>query len=191
MIIEIGGFTRPMLGERYNGDSIYIHQDDDLAVCSVIDGIGHGRIAHQISQKISKYLPTVISEDPAEMIARTHEFMKGSEGAALGIGVVRNKIFTFASMGNISCFLRGKKTKRFVSSEGLLGVRGRTAKKESVALSAGDVVVMHSDGLSLQNMLSGPPVFHLFSAKGLARKMINEHGSSYDDASVIVMQVKK
>ena len=190
-MIEIGGYTRAFLGERYNGDNIYIYQGDKLVVCSVIDGIGHGKIAHKISQKIGKYLESVISPDPTEMIARTHEFMKGSEGAALGIGIISNNTLTFASMGNISCFVRGKNSKRFVSSEGLLGVRGRTVKKESMELTAGDLVVMHSDGLSLQSFLNGPPVYHLFSANGLARKMIKEYGSSYDDASVIVIHVKE
>lgn len=189
-MIEIGGYTRPLLGERYNGDSIFIYQDNKLAVISVIDGIGHGKLAHQISQKIQKYLESIISLDPSEMIARTHDFMKGSEGAALGIGVISNNTFTFASMGNISCYLRGKTSKRFVSSEGLLGVRGRTVKRESIQLSIGDLILMHSDGISLQNLLSGPPVYHLFSANGLARKIVKQYGSSYDDASVIIVQVK-
>ena len=54
MMIEIGGFTRPFLGERYNGDNIYIYRGDELTVCAVIDGIGHGKIAHEISQKIGQ-----------------------------------------------------------------------------------------------------------------------------------------
>jgi serine phosphatase RsbU (regulator of sigma subunit) len=189
-MIEIGGLSRPLVGERYNGDSFYIYQDEELAVISVIDGIGHGKVAHQISQKVCNYLETIISPDPAAMITRTHEFMKGSEGAALGIGVVSGNTFSFAALGNISCVIRGKTPKRFVSTEGLLGVRGRSLKNETTKLSAGDLIVMYSDGISLQEFLNRPPNFHLFSANGLARIIMKDYGASYDDATVVVVQVK-
>lgn len=190
-MIEISGYTRAMLGERYNGDNIFFYQDDDLAVISVIDGIGHGKVAHEISNKIRNYLESNITNDPSEMIAKTHDHMRGCEGAALGIGIIINEILTFASLGNISCFVKGNPSKTLVSSEGLLGVRGRTAKKDTKKLIAGDLIVMHSDGVSRKNFMKEVPNHHLYSAKVLAKRIVKELGSPYDDASAVVAQIKE
>ena len=190
MIMEFSGYSRAMLGERHNGDRIFLHQEGGRIVLSVIDGIGHGGRASEISDRIKGFLDSVLDMNPSEMIARTHEYMVGSEGAALGIAVIEKDKLIFASLGNVSCFVRGRASRTLVSTDGLLGVRGRTAKKDTVRLEVGDLVVMHSDGISGPGIVKKETNPHLYSAKALARKIVKDHGSPFDDASVILVKVK-
>lgn len=188
--VDIGGYTRPIAGESKNGDAILIHSDDDLILFAIIDGIGHGEIAHNISQKIKHFLLENLHADISKLIQDTHKYMVGSEGAALGIGVIYNRNFYFGSLGNISCKIINDTSLVMVSTDGLLGVRGRTTKVTDKRLENGDVIMMYSDGVDSTFSNGEFKNYHLFSSDILAKKIIQQWGSMFDDASMIAAKIQ-
>ncbi|MBD0400686.1 SpoIIE family protein phosphatase [Flammeovirga sp. EKP202] len=189
--IDIGGYTRPFVGEHKNGDAIFIHQKEDFCFFAIVDGIGHGQPAFEISSKIKEFLSRNISINISKVIQDTHQYMLGCEGAALGIGVIDHNNFYFGSLGNISCKVINKENIDLLSTDGLLGVRGRTVKVSHKPLEDNDLILIHSDGLDSSFTNSKFKNYHLFSSEILAKKIIKQWGSMFDDASLIAVKIKK
>lgn len=187
--IDIGGYTRPIAGEKKNGDAIFIYQKDDVCFFAVIDGIGHGAPAFEISSKIKSFLSQNVSTNIAKVIHDTHQHMLGSEGAALGIGAIDHNTLYFGSLGNITCRVINDENISLLSTDGLLGVRGRTPKVSSKALSNKDVILMYSDGVDSSFSNGGFNNYHLFSCEIIAKKIIQKWGSIFDDASLIAVKI--
>ncbi|NME69645.1 SpoIIE family protein phosphatase [Flammeovirga aprica] len=189
--IDIGGFTRPIAGEKKNGDAIFIYQKEDFYFFAIIDGIGHGEPAFKISSKIKDYLSHNISINVAKVIQDTHQYMLGCEGAALGIGVIDHHHFYFGSLGNITCKVMNTENTELLSTDGLLGVRGRSVKVSTKILQDNDLILMYSDGVDSSFSNGKFKNYHLFSSEILAKKIINQWGSIFDDASMIAVKIRK
>ncbi|KXX70662.1 SpoIIE family protein phosphatase [Flammeovirga sp. SJP92] len=189
--IDIGGYTRPIAGEKKNGDAIFIHQQEDICFFAVIDGIGHGAPAFEISQKIKAFISQNFHTDISRLIQETHQHMLGSEGAALGIGTILHNTLYFGSLGNITCRVINDGNVTLLSTDGLLGVRGRTAKVSSRNLHDEDVILMYSDGVDSSFANEKFKNYHLFSSEILAKKIIKQWGSIFDDASLIAVKIRK
>lgn len=48
--LELSVFSRPLPGQKYNGDSYFIKRYEDKVIFAVIDGLGHGKDAQEASQ---------------------------------------------------------------------------------------------------------------------------------------------
>ena len=188
MKLDIGTYKRPFLGERVIGDAILTINHDHFTYLIVIDGIGHGENAHLISSKIKRYLKNNLIPNPSELIKNTHYYMKGSEGAAIGVSLVDHKTsrLLFGGLGNISCKIISDKNSVMVSADGLLGVRLRAIKNSMVKLKHKDLIVMHSDGVSSTSEMSDFLTVNSFSSRLLAKKTVLKFGSDFDDASCII-----
>lgn len=188
MQLDIGTYMRPFLGERVIGDAVLTISHDHFSYLIVIDGIGHGQKAHAISTAIKSYIKKNLIPNPSELIKNTHNYMKGSEGAVIGISLINHKASTlsFGGLGNISCKVISIKNSVMVSADGLLGVRLRSIKNSKVTLKNKDLIVMHSDGVSSTSEMSDFLKMNSFSSRLLAKKMILTFGSDFDDASCII-----
>ncbi|WP_170178520.1 SpoIIE family protein phosphatase [Flammeovirga pectinis] len=190
MNIDIGGYTRPIAGEKRNGDVIYILKDSRYTFFAVIDGIGHGDVANAISEEIKSFLINNHNADIQYVIQKTHEYMLGTEGAVIGIGCLIGDSFSFGSLGNINCKIVNTKNIDMLSTDGLLGVRGRTSKVTSKKLEDNDIIFMYSDGINGNFNSSEFNNYHLFSSEILAKKIVKQSGSLFDDASMITVKVQ-
>lgn len=188
--VDIGGFSRPIAGEKKNGDALFITEENGFHFFAIIDGIGHGDIAYEISHKIKGFLQENVSSNISYLIEKTHKYMTGSEGAALGIGVIMDKILYFGSLGNISCKIVNAENINLVSTDGLLGVRGRSVKVTSKILENNDAIMIYSDGIDSSFSNSEFKNYHLFSSEILAKKIVQQWGSMFDDASIITVKIK-
>ena len=192
MNLEIGTYLRPFFGERVIGDAIVTSSNADISYLVVIDGIGHGVRAGHISSPIERFIKNNWIPNPSELISKTHHFMKGTDGAVIGVAVVNHKerTLTYSGLGNITCRIFGDKNKLMVSADGLLGVRKRTVNNDVVNLKNNDIIVIHSDGVS------STTEFNKFLNKGLpprvlAKKIVTEFGSEFDDSSCLVAKCKE
>ena len=192
MNIDVGTYLRPCFGERVIGDAIVTSLNEDYSYLIVIDGIGHGVTAEMISQKIKRYIESILFPDPAKMIEKIHSHMKGSEGAVIGISVIDHlkSTLTYAALGNISCRIIGEKNKMMVPADGLVGVRFRSVLNEKISLHHRDLILMHSDGVSSTSEILEFPKLHAYSPSLLSKKLIQSFGNEYDDASCVAARCK-
>ncbi|MBB3697123.1 SpoIIE family protein phosphatase [Flammeovirga yaeyamensis] len=190
--IEIAGYTRPITGEYVNGDAFFIHQEDDYTFFAVIDGIGHGQVAHQIASKLTKYIKERVQKDIAHLMSEAHYFMKGSEGAALGLGIIENNEISFCTIGNINARIINQQNNNIalLSTDGLIGVRKRTPRVDVRKIQTGDLILIHSDGVNSSNSFHSKVNYHLFTCEILSRKLVKEWGSEFDDATMLCIKIK-
>jgi len=187
MNLEIGTYSRAFFGERINGDAIVISENPDYTYLVVIDGIGHGPKAGEISSKIKLFIETNWVPSHTELIEKAHQYIKGCIGAVIGISVIShtNATLSYAGLGNITCRIFGSTNKSMVSADGLLGVRYRSLASLNISISEKDIIIMHSDGVSSSASLTEIPKLHVMSSRLLAKNIVQMYGSNYDDASCI------
>jgi len=192
MQLEIGTYLRPFFGERVVGDAVLTSNNIDFSYLVVIDGIGHGSKAQEISIKIKDYLTENLCPNPSQLIENVHNYMMGSEGAVIGVSVINHKesSLTFAGLGNISCKVIGSTNNAMVSADGLLGVRFRSVKNSRVILKNKDMILMHSDGVSSTSEMTDLLKKNNYSSRLLAKKIVITFGSDFDDASCIIAKCK-
>jgi serine phosphatase RsbU (regulator of sigma subunit) len=192
MKVEVGSYSRPFFGEKSIGDSILIVKNNENTLLTLIDGLGHGAKAEKVSQAMKDYLENNWNSDPSDMIRKTHEFMKGSMGAVIGIAIIdhSSRRIKYAGVGNISCKIVGKSNTTLISSDGLVGVRMRSVKNTEITLYDKDLVLMHSDGVSSNVRFEEiPKLKRAFSASLLAKLIVKEVGNEFDDASCIIAKI--
>ena len=191
MKLDIGSYLRPCFGERVIGDAIVSHNENGHTFLIVIDGIGHGPEAGSISKKIKEFVQRNWIQSPAKLIEKIHDHMKGSDGAVIGVSIINHEKeeLVFAGLGNISCRIKGEESKLMISADGLIGVRFRSVENAKVQLKNKDMVIMHSDGVSSTHEMT-ELLNRGFSSRILAKKIVQEFGSDYDDSSCLIAKCK-
>ena len=192
MHLEIGTYSRPFFGERIIGDAIVTSVNDKFTYLVIIDGIGHGPKAAEISSAIKKFIEKNWIPDPSQLIEKVHYHIKGSKGAVIGISVINHDESTliYSGLGNITCRIIGAVNKSMVSADGLLGVRLRSVQNSNTVIHDKDIIVMHSDGVSSSSSLVDFPKLKATSPRLLAKKIVQTFGSEYDDASCVIVKCK-
>ena len=92
-------------------------------------------------------------------------------------------------VGNIEMRMFGSQTKRFVLTPGVLGYDIRTPQHQTTNLDVGDVLVMHSDGISKVFDLYDYPDLPWDDAQTIATTIIDRFGKSNDDATTLVVRI--
>ena len=193
MDLEIGKYQRPCFGEIVNGDSIVVKEFEQFLLLSVIDGLGHGKLAMEISDQVASYLLlNDLKPDSKSILESTHNHMKGSKGAVIGIGILdKSKMeFQYSGLGNIICKVFGAQNASLISANGLLGVRSREISNSVVELNKTDMILICSDGISENIKLDVLPNYNTVPASIYAKMIVQEFGNPYDDASCLVAKIK-
>lgn len=205
--------TRPALGERLCGDNLMLHEHGPLSFRVVIDGTGHGPIAHDIAvqavaaieqaltQRLEALGPATDEDDnisAAELdalmlntVSDAHARIRGSRGAAMGMAAFdgRRHQLHFLGIGNTRILQLGYKGWEGVSRDGQLGVGYRPPAIQHFALHPGDVVLQASDGIrtsTLRAMRARRPGAAL-QLDTIADQLLTR--STYDDdVSVLLSQ---
>ena len=94
----------------------------------------------------------------------------------------------FAGVGDTSTHIFSKSHTRLVSGDGILGHQYRPGPVQGIRLQPGDMVVMHSDGVSGVRF-EGIRKFARLSPPVMAKKTVLEFGTDYDDATCLVIKV--
>ena len=168
--------NRPALGERLSGDCLLVLDHGSLSIRVLIDGTGHGPIAHQIAGEaagaIEQAFHELLGEPPSNaqqistrstseldalllsVLHSSHGRMRGSRGAAVGIAASdrRRPELHFLGVGNTRILHLGYKGWEGVSRDGQLGVSFRTPTVQHYPIQPGDVVLQASDGLRTSSL---------------------------------------
>jgi hypothetical protein len=189
-LLEHSSLIRPCLGEDLSGDAVVVRPLEQGLFVAIVDVLGHGPEAHQLTHVIDAYLARYGSPDVSGLMTRLHQHLIGTRGAAVGlcaIDAVAGRI-DYAGVGNTNLRRFGKVESRLVSQEGVLGQNMRTPMAQSLQLDPGDVVVLYTDGVSDRfTSTDYPGVLH-HAPKEVASNIVQRFGKDHDDAACFAVR---
>jgi serine phosphatase RsbU (regulator of sigma subunit) len=177
--------------EAVSGDVHVVAEFEDGVLVAVIDGLGHGYEAAVAAQAAARILASHAAEPLAALIERCHEGLRGTRGAVMSLASfdARDSRMTWAGIGNVEGLLvRGdpaaqRPREGIVLRGGIVGYHLPTVRPCSLPLSAGDTLIMATDGVDSG---FGDPLPPRATAQDLADAILARHARGSDDALVLV-----
>lgn len=190
--IEVGYYGRPFFGERVSGDWAFSDQKEEWIFLAMVDGLGHGKNAHQIAQLAKEFLTQSWSPDVTWTLNKLHKKLQGTGGAAVGLASINLKERTlhYVGIGNTVFRKIGTQSGRLLSREGVVGVRMRNPSEQLSTIKKSDIILMYTDGISESFDLEKAPQIRAQSAGLAAKTIVRKFGSPYDDSTCLVLKVK-
>lgn len=189
------GVTRPVVGESVSGDRFAARPVPDGLLLMVADGLGHGPLAAAASQAAVDTFLASSTDAPAAVVEQLHEAIRHTRGVAVTVvklepsaGVARA-----AGLGNVAAAVvpaRGGNSRRsMVSLPGIAGYQRQTVREFSYPLGGGDLVVLHSDGVTDRWDLAAYPGLAARDPLVVAATLLRDAGVRRDDACVLAAKV--
>jgi phosphoserine phosphatase RsbX len=153
--IEWGLAARCREGETTCGDTAVVVLLERGALVAGIDGLGHGAEAARAARTAAEVVRAHPSEDLALLVARCHDALRGTRGAAISVAFVSpsEDAMTWLGVGNVEgrvlsgdpSVTRPGGSLALVS--GIAGHELPAMRAATVAMRPGDVLVLATDGV--------------------------------------------
>jgi len=191
-LLEYSSANRPCMGERVSGDSVVLQPREQGLFVGIVDVLGHGPEAHELTHVIDAYLARYADADVAGVMRRLHQHLKGTRGAAVGLCNIDTATcrLDYVGIGNTALRLFGNTETRLVSQDGVLGQNMRTPRPQSLQLEPGDLVVLYTDGVSDRFTSKDYPGILRHPPQELANNVVQRFGKAHDDAACIAVRYK-
>jgi anti-sigma regulatory factor (Ser/Thr protein kinase) len=184
------GVSRPMTGESVCGDAWAVRHELRLQLL-VCDGLGHGPLAASAAGAAVDAFRHAPAGGPASVVEHLHRALGHTRGAAVAVAELDPEAgeLRFAGLGNIAGHLvTGAGERRgLVTLPGIAGHQRRMVRDYTYPLAAGDLVVMHSDGVTDKWRLADYPGLAAgHTPLVVATTLLRDAGVRRDDATVLV-----
>jgi len=187
--LDLSVFSRPLPGQRYNGDAYFVKRYEDKIIFAVIDGLGHGQEAQEAAQAAVDCLENYYRRPFTEIFQLCHQRLKKTRGAAMSLCRInlKDRVMTHSGIGNVNT--------RVYSSQaapapfcinGTLGVAMRMVKVDDYPLPEDSVIIMFSDGISGHFSPDSLRGSWGLKPQRLAKRIMDNYARDNDDATVIV-----
>jgi len=188
--LEHSSLIRPCMGERVSGDAVFFQPLEHGLFAAIVDVLGHGPDAHELTHVIHDFLERHATADVASLMTRLHQRLKGTRGAAVGLCAIDSAAGSveYVGIGNTGLRRFGESETRLVSRDGVVGQNMRTPLLQSLKLESGDVIVLYTDGVS--ERFTGadyPSVLH-HAPKDVVRVILDRFGKDHDDSACIAIR---
>ncbi len=182
--------VRPYPGQTVSGDIAILRPAELGLLFGIVDVSGHGPEASLLASRLNRVIEAEQSSNPEDLLRVLHSKAVGTRGAAVGLAFLdcASHRLTFAGVGNVHIRVLGARSWRGVSRDGIIGERMRGLLPQSVGISAEDVIVIASDGVSESSRSSVLVHGSKLPASTIAEKIILEAGKATDDASCVVVK---
>ena len=187
--LDLSVFSRPLPGQRYNGDAYFVKRYEDKVMFAIIDGLGHGQDAHEAAQVAVDCLENYYRRPFTEIFQLCHQRLKKTRGAAMSLCRInlKDRVMTHAGIGNVQTRVYSlEKTPAPFCINGTLGVAMRTVRVDDYPLPEDSIIIMFSDGISGRFTPDNLPGFLNLKPQRLAKQIMDNHARDNDDATVIV-----
>lgn len=187
--MTIGLVCQPKPGEEVCGDDWAADLKDGRALLGVADGLGHGPDAHKAARATTMALHANAARNPAAIVDSMHAAARPTRGSAVGVCEidVAGRICRFAGVGNIACTVVSEaSTRQLVSHNGIVGHSMRAVQEFSVPWPQTGLLVMHSDGVSMQWNLDAYPGLRTRHPSLIAAVLYRDFSRQRDDVTVLV-----
>ncbi len=188
--VQVASVVRPCLGERVSGDTVVIEHRDDILFLAVVDALGHGPQANAVANRAEIFLREHWRSDVLDTMQRLHAELKGTIGAAAGLGVIDSRTceLRYSGVGNTVLRTFGSRTTRLISTDGIIGIRFRTPNVQTAPLSESDIMLLYTDGVSDRFDVAQYPQIRYHNAAAIAHQIVERFGKPYDDATCMAMR---
>lgn len=191
-VLDYSSTIRPFPGEAVSGDVVVVRSLEDGIFVAIVDVLGHGPEANKLTHVIDAYLSRYGSSDVAGVMQNLHRHLKGTRGAAVGLCAI-NTISgqaVYVGIGNTSIRHFGERETRLVSQDGVVGQNMRTPLLQTLQFEAGDVLVLHTDGVSERFSTANYPGVLRHTAKDVANNIVQRFGKDHDDATCFALRYR-
>ncbi len=170
-------------GEHVCGDAVVVRREEDLALLSVIDGLGHGTKAAVVADRASAILA---EQSPRagvlSIMNEVHRGLADTRGACVLVCVVSKDEVEVCSVGNVELRALGVELP-FVLTPGVVGQRMSRPRVARATIGGPARLVIYSDGLSSRFHLAE---FSSLTSAEACRTIFERHRRSHDDATLLV-----
>ena len=192
--IEWAVAQRPLPGFDVSGDHYLVQDFQDGILVAVMDGVGHGQEAAEAARLATDCLAAA---QPARgltaLIRDCHEALRGSRGVALSLAIYRPGPGTiqWSSVGNVDAVIwhhpgyPEARRQEITPRNGVVGYLLPTLRESTIAVAAGDIFCMATDGIA-SAFMEEAPVF--LDPRRLAGHILERYGRTTDDALVLALR---
>lgn len=180
--------NRPCRGELVSGDGVLVSRVEGTVLIVVVDGLGHGREANLAAKAATRLVRKEPMLDLGHLMSRLDDRLRGTVGAAVSLcsvdlasGAVR-----YAAVGNTVLRIEGERSHRMAAAAGTVGARLKPPRVQSAALGKGEVLLIHTDGISERLSPQDYPQLRYQSPETVAETIVARYGKRHDDATVVV-----
>jgi serine phosphatase RsbU (regulator of sigma subunit) len=191
--LAIAERNRPFLGEAVSGDVTLCVPTEGGLFLAIADVLGHGREAYSVAVEIKQFLREHCSADLARLARQLHERLRGTRGAAAGLGYLNTASgsVTYVGIGNTRLHQFGAGTSVSLPSQpGTLGLQIRSPREQTIQLAPGDLLVLTTDGVSERLAREREGILLAGDVHSVAAALLCRHGKDHDDASCIVVRYR-
>ncbi|WP_438001875.1 SpoIIE family protein phosphatase [Sorangium sp. So ce185] len=185
MTIAIGTACCVAAGEEVAGDEVVVVRQSSWALIGLADGLGHGPHAAQAASAFCRYVEDHASMPLEDLLTGAGEQLASTRGAAAALLRIDEAAgeLEFSGVGNIAMKAITRTAMPIFCSAGILGRRVRRLRSFRFPVAPGDVVLLHSDGISSGFDLGA---FRDLDPEEMARRIVEAHKKSFDDATCVV-----
>lgn len=181
----------PYPGERVSGDAIFLDAREHRLRFAVIDGLGHGRGAHEASAIAVEALGRTRDLDLPASVQAAHEALRNARGAAIGMGELdrERRSLAWIGVGNVAGVVpdRDGVPRGLASQNGTLGNLMPRLQVVEYPWRSGRAGVFHTDGLVGVDLGKHPGLEQRHPSL-IASVLYHAHGKNRDDATVLVVR---
>jgi negative regulator of sigma-B (phosphoserine phosphatase) len=182
--VKVGAAMRPKAGEVECGDGYVVRWMEDGVVIAVIDGLGHGREAAHAARRAREYIENQDVDSLSPLMHGLHQAMTHTRGAAVALLRFRPSIgeMSHCAVGNVEVVGVFQEEVQPLCTPGIVGYNVRRVVERTFPVRAGDVVVVHTDGVSRRFDLER---YQHLEAQALAEAVLSDWGKDHDDATCV------
>jgi phosphoserine phosphatase RsbX len=177
----------PREGETASGDAALVRREGDYSLIAVIDALGHGPEAAKVADASIEEISGVgLDGGVAAIMEAIHSRLRKTRGAAATLCLFHLEEIEICAVGNVA--VRSSKSDLpLMLTPGVLGTRLVGLRVFRAPLADGDRIVIFTDGVSAQLSMD--------ELRGLdpgaaCRALMRKHRNAYDDATVLVADVR-
>ena len=190
-MFDVGGVSVPAPGESVCGDAWATAVDAGGIKVMVVDGLGHGLLAHDAAQAAVDAFSAASAQDIPSIMDAVHGALRGSRGAAVAVAAIdaRRRVVSFCGVGNVSGTIIGDGVARNTVSHGGIAGHGRIRMQLfTYPWPAGGLLVMNSDGIGSHWSIDAYPGLRQRDPGLIAGVLYRDFVRGRDDATAVVVR---
>lgn len=189
--LNIVASSRPHQGEIENGDGWNVSRFSDLYRVSLIDGLGHGPIAANVTAVALRTLETLGPLHPSETIRRCSAALRGTRGAVMAVANIdlTKRRLTYAAVGNTEASLHSDQDDaitRLICDRGIVGMTLPTIHSTEIALPDFWRLLLYTDGIRDRFDLRAE-LKEAQTSSDWPEEFLERWGRAHDDATVVLV----
>ncbi|MFN2269354.1 MAG: SpoIIE family protein phosphatase [Anaerolineae bacterium] len=189
--IECGVALRQFSGQDESGDGYLVESHPDGVLIAVVDGLGHGPQAAEVTKVAVAALEGHADKSVDFLFKRCHRELAGTRGVVMSLASFSlcNGTMTWAGVGNVTGLLlradsQAERTREtLLPRGGVVGYRLPSLYPVVIFVALGDVLIFATDGLR-SGFTEDVPLND--APQQIAEHILEHYGRGTDDALVLV-----